>query len=159
MTAGQVQWRIDTSVRWGERAAPMMQHPLDMGAHYYPPGVHPDHRTHRYRSFMIEEILTDHPDQKVSAPAGELLKFGVHALLSARPLHSQLGKKRRELTSCSHFFIITFLEEEKYVSFWNENESLRIYQRRRGWGVHWSICVERRNVQSFRGKLNAEQTE
>lgn len=72
----------------------MMQHPLDMGAHYYPPGVHPDHRTHRYRSFMIEEILTDHPDHKVSAPAGELLKFGVHALLSARPLHSQLGKKR-----------------------------------------------------------------
>lgn len=108
MTAGQVQWRIDTSVRWGESAAPMMQHPLDMGAHYYPPGVHPDHRTHRYRSFMIEEILTDHPDQKVSAPAGELLKFGVHALLSARPLHSQLGKKRRELTSCSHFFNYIF---------------------------------------------------
>lgn len=42
---------------------------------------------------MIEEILTDHPDQKVSAPAGELLKFGVHALLSARPLHSQLVLK------------------------------------------------------------------
>lgn len=76
-----------------------MQHPLDMGAHYYPPGAYPDHRTHRYRSFMIEEILTDHPDHKVSAPAGELLKFGVHALLSARPLHSQLGKKRPNLAS------------------------------------------------------------
>ncbi|XP_037639738.1 homeobox protein BarH-like 1 isoform X2 [Sebastes umbrosus] len=68
----------------------MMQHPLDMGSHhYYPPEVHPDHRTHRYRSFMIEEILTDHQEHKVSAPAGELLKFGVHALLSAaRPFHS-----------------------------------------------------------------------
>lgn len=70
-----------------------MQHHLDMGAHYYPPDVHPDHRTHRYRSFMIEEILTDHPEHKASAPAGELLKFGVHALLSARPLHNQLGKR------------------------------------------------------------------
>ncbi|KAF7643508.1 hypothetical protein LDENG_00238040 [Lucifuga dentata] len=62
-----------------------------MGAHYYPPEVHPDHRTHRYRSFMIEEILTDHPEHKVSAPAGELLKFGVQALLAARPFHSQLA--------------------------------------------------------------------
>lgn len=70
-----------------------MQHPLDMGAHYYPPEVHPDHRTHRYRSFMIEEILTDHPEHKASAPAGELLKFGVQALLSARPFHNQLGKR------------------------------------------------------------------
>ncbi|KAM9361742.1 homeobox protein BarH-like 1 [Symphorus nematophorus] len=71
-----------------------MQHPLDMGAHYYPPEVHPDHRTHRYRSFMIEEILTDHPEHKASAPAGELLKFGVHALLSgARPFHNQLVLK------------------------------------------------------------------
>ncbi|XP_041836660.1 homeobox protein BarH-like 1 [Melanotaenia boesemani] len=67
-----------------------MQHPLDMGAHFYPPEVHPDHRTHRYRSFMIEEILTDHPEHK---PAGELLKFGVQALLSARPFHSQLVLK------------------------------------------------------------------
>ena len=72
----------------------MMQHPLDLGAHYYPPEVHPDHRTHhRYRSFMIEEILTDHPEHKASTPAGELLKFGVQALLSARPFHNQLGKK------------------------------------------------------------------
>ncbi|KAM7423296.1 hypothetical protein PAMA_011040 [Pampus argenteus] len=70
-----------------------MQHHLDMGAHYYPPEVHPDHRTHRYRSFMIEEILTDHPEHKASAPAGELLKFGVHALLSARPFHNQLVLK------------------------------------------------------------------
>ncbi|XP_059185811.1 homeobox protein BarH-like 1 [Centropristis striata] len=70
-----------------------MQHHLDMGAHYYPPEVHPDHRTHRYRSFMIEEILTDPPQHKASAPAGELLKFGVHALLSARPFHNQLVLK------------------------------------------------------------------
>ncbi|KAM7005952.1 homeobox protein BarH-like 1 [Tautogolabrus adspersus] len=70
-----------------------MQHPLDMGAHYYPPEVYPDHRTHRYRSFMIEEILTDHPEQKVSAPAGEFLKFGVHALLSTRPFHNHLVLK------------------------------------------------------------------
>ncbi|TDH13463.1 hypothetical protein EPR50_G00034350 [Perca flavescens] len=69
-----------------------MQHPLEMGAHYYPPEVH-DHRTHRYRSFMIEEILTDHPEHKASTPAGELLKFGVHALLSARPFHNQLVLK------------------------------------------------------------------
>ncbi|KAM9860086.1 homeobox protein BarH-like 1 isoform 2-T2 [Aulostomus maculatus] len=70
-----------------------MQHPLDMGAHYYPPEIHHDHRTHRYRSFMIEEILTDHPQHKATASAGELLKFGVQALLSARPLHSQLVLK------------------------------------------------------------------
>ncbi len=42
---------------------------------------------------MIEEILTDHPEHKASAPAGELLKFGVHALLSARPFPNQLGKR------------------------------------------------------------------
>lgn len=71
-----------------------MQHPLEIGAHYYPPDVHPDQRSHRYRSFMIEEILTDHPDHKVSSPTGDLLKFGVHALLSARPYHNHLGKNR-----------------------------------------------------------------
>lgn len=71
-----------------------MQHPLEIGAHYYPPDVHPDQRSHRYRSFMIEEILTDHPDHKVSSPTGDLLKFGVHALLSARPYHNHLGKYR-----------------------------------------------------------------
>ncbi|XP_038132405.1 homeobox protein BarH-like 1 [Cyprinodon tularosa] len=70
-----------------------MQHPLDMSAHYYPPDVQPDHRTHRYRSFMIEEILTDPPENKASAPAGELLRFGVQALLAARPFHSQLVLK------------------------------------------------------------------
>ncbi|CAL8336441.1 unnamed protein product [Lota lota] len=73
-----------------------MQHPLDMGAHYYPPEAHPDHRSHRYRSFMIEEILTDHPERKVSTPAGELLKFGVQALLSARPFHSHLVLKAEQ---------------------------------------------------------------
>ncbi|KAG7494868.1 homeobox protein BarH-like 1 [Solea senegalensis] len=74
----------------------MMQHPLDMGAQFYAPDFSADHRTHRYRSFMIEEILTDHPEHKVSAPAGELLKFGVHALLSARPFHSQLALKAEQ---------------------------------------------------------------
>lgn len=42
---------------------------------------------------MIEEILTDHAEHKTSAQAGELLKFGVQALLSARPFHSQLMLK------------------------------------------------------------------
>ncbi|XP_055039487.1 homeobox protein BarH-like 1 isoform X2 [Misgurnus anguillicaudatus] len=42
---------------------------------------------------MIEEILTDHPDNKISSPAGDLLKFGVHALLSARPYHNHLVLK------------------------------------------------------------------
>ncbi|KAJ3601930.1 hypothetical protein NHX12_029691 [Muraenolepis orangiensis] len=74
-----------------------MQHPLDMGAaHYYPLEAQPDHRSHRYRSFMIEEILTDHPERKVSSPAGELLKFGVQALLSARPFHSHLVLKAEQ---------------------------------------------------------------
>lgn len=71
-----------------------MQHPLEIGAHYYPPDAHQDQRSHRYRSFMIEEILTDHPNHKVSSPTGDLLKFGVHALLSARPYHNHLGKYR-----------------------------------------------------------------
>lgn len=71
-----------------------MQHPLEIGAHFYPPDAYPDQRSHRYRSFMIEEILTDHPDHKVSSPTGDLLKFGVHALLSARPYHNHLGKYR-----------------------------------------------------------------
>lgn len=69
-----------------------MQHPLELGAaHYFPAEAFPDHRSHRYRSFMIEEILTDPPDTKGAAPAGELLKFGVQALLSARPYHNHLG--------------------------------------------------------------------
>ncbi|CAN9512186.1 unnamed protein product [Ophioblennius macclurei] len=73
-----------------------MHHPLDMGPRFYAPEVHPDHRTHRYRSFMIEEILTDHPEHKASAPAGELLKFGVQALLSGRPFHNQLVLKAEQ---------------------------------------------------------------
>ncbi|XP_005993072.1 homeobox protein BarH-like 1 [Latimeria chalumnae] len=74
----------------------MMQHPLELGAHYFPPEAFPDHRSHRYRSFMIEEILTDHPDSKVSAPTGDLLKFGVQALLSARPYHNHLAVLKAE---------------------------------------------------------------
>ncbi|XP_042303908.1 homeobox protein BarH-like 1 isoform X2 [Sceloporus undulatus] len=75
-----------------------MQHPLDLGAaaHYFPADPFADPRPHRYRSFMIEEILTDHPDAKASPPAGELLKFGVKALLSARPYPSPLAVLKAE---------------------------------------------------------------
>ncbi|NXT21322.1 BAX1B protein, partial [Syrrhaptes paradoxus] len=74
-----------------------MQHPLELGAaHYFPAETFPDHRSHRYRSFMIEEILTDPPDSKGGAPAGELLKFGVQALLSARPYHNHLAVLKAE---------------------------------------------------------------
>ncbi|XP_046781909.1 homeobox protein BarH-like 1 isoform X1 [Gallus gallus] len=74
-----------------------MQHPLELGAaHYFPAEAFPDHRSHRYRSFMIEEILTDPPDAKGTAPPGELLKFGVQALLSARPYHSHLAVLKAE---------------------------------------------------------------
>ncbi|XP_054640958.1 homeobox protein BarH-like 1 [Dunckerocampus dactyliophorus] len=66
----------------------MMQHPVDMGSLY----LHPC-RTHRYRSFMMEEILTDHQEHKVSAPTGELLKFGVNALLSTTAFHSHMVLK------------------------------------------------------------------
>ncbi|XP_053845416.1 homeobox protein BarH-like 1 isoform X2 [Vidua macroura] len=73
-----------------------MQHPLELGAaRYFPAEAFPDHRSHRYRSFMIEEILTDPPDAKGAAPAGELLKFGVQALLSARPYHNHLDSRER----------------------------------------------------------------
>nr|KAF6394446.1 BARX homeobox 1 [Molossus molossus] len=61
-------------------------------ARFGPPEGCVDHRPHRYRSFMIEEILTEPPGPKGAAPAaaaaaaaGELLKFGVQALLAARP--------------------------------------------------------------------------
>lgn len=74
----------------------MMQHPLDVGAHFFPPEAPPDHRSHRYRSFMIEEILTEQPEHKAAAPAGELLKFGVQALLSGRPFHNQLVLKAEQ---------------------------------------------------------------
>ncbi|XP_019723779.1 homeobox protein BarH-like 1 [Hippocampus comes] len=71
-----------------------MQHPLDIGALYCPAEIQPDHGTHRYRSFMIEEILTDHhPEHKVGAPTRELLKFGVHALLSTRAFRNQMALK------------------------------------------------------------------
>ena len=110
-----------------------MQHPLDMGAHYYPPEAHPDHRSHRYRSFMIEEILTDHPERKVSTPAGELLKFGVQALLSARPFHSHLGKTLRTYGwYLSLGFIETQLEVEHRLGqhiFISEMYSLLINKR------------------------------
>nr|XP_060616986.1 homeobox protein BarH-like 1 [Anolis sagrei ordinatus] len=90
-----------------------MQHPLDLGAaaHYFPaPAADPfaaaDPRPHRYRSFMIEEILTDHAAAKASsAPvaAGELLKFGVKALLSARPYHSPLAVLKAEQAAAAVF--------------------------------------------------------
>lgn len=75
------------------------QHPLEM-AYYNPAEINSDSRTHRYRSFMIEEILTDHRERKAAAPVGDFLKFGVHALLSARPLHNQLGKAGEPSTRC-----------------------------------------------------------
>ncbi|KAM9326550.1 homeobox protein BarH-like 1 [Gastrophryne carolinensis] len=80
-----------------------MQHPLEIPAHYFPHDTFTDHRSHRYRSFMIEEILTDHQDPKSGPPAGELLKFGVQALLSARPYHSQLALLKAEQASVFKF--------------------------------------------------------
>ncbi|XP_060094273.1 homeobox protein BarH-like 1 [Heteronotia binoei] len=82
-----------------------MQHPLELGGptRYFPAEAFVDHRSHRYRSFMIEEILTDHPDAKGSAPAGELLKFGVKALLSARPYHSPLAVLKAEQAAVFKF--------------------------------------------------------
>ena len=75
-----------------------MQRPGEPGAaRFGPPEGCADHRPHRYRSFMSEEILTEPPGPKGAAPAaaaaaaGELLKFGVQALLAARPFHSHLG--------------------------------------------------------------------
>ncbi|CAF95998.1 unnamed protein product, partial [Tetraodon nigroviridis] len=59
-------------------------------AYYNPADIDRESRTRRYRSFMIEEILSE---RKAAAPVGDLLKFGVHALLSARPLHNQLVLK------------------------------------------------------------------
>ncbi|XP_070594638.1 homeobox protein BarH-like 1 isoform X2 [Erythrolamprus reginae] len=82
-----------------------MQHPLDLGAaaHYFPADPFGDHRSHRYRSFMIEEILTDPPDAKSAAPAGELLKFGVKALLSTRPYHNPLAVLKAEQAAVFKF--------------------------------------------------------
>lgn len=61
---------------------------------------------------MIEEILTDHPEHKASAPAGELLKFGVQALLSARPFHNQLGK-RDAATMCVKYVTSNITASER----------------------------------------------
>ncbi|KAM8929960.1 homeobox protein BarH-like 1 isoform 2-T2 [Pelodytes ibericus] len=80
-----------------------MQHPLEIGAHYFPHEAFADHRSHRYRSFMIEDILTEHQDSKVSSPSGELLKFGVQALLSARPYHNHLALLKAEQASVFKF--------------------------------------------------------
>ncbi|XP_077460130.1 homeobox protein BarH-like 1 isoform X2 [Stigmatopora argus] len=74
-----------------------MQHHLDIGALHHPGEVQPDQGTHRYRTFMIEEILTDHEDHKV-APKQELLKFGVHALLSTRAFRNQFALKADQTT-------------------------------------------------------------
>ncbi|XP_032979236.1 homeobox protein BarH-like 1 isoform X1 [Rhinolophus ferrumequinum] len=78
-----------------------MQRPGEPGSvRFVPPEGCADHRPHRYRSFMIEEILTEPPGPKGAAPAaaaaaaaGELLKFGVQALLAARPFHSHLVRE------------------------------------------------------------------
>ncbi|XP_061687393.1 homeobox protein BarH-like 1 [Syngnathoides biaculeatus] len=70
-----------------------MQHPLEIGAFYSRREVLPDHGTHRYRTFMIEEILTDHPEHKVMGPTREFLKFGVHAILSTRAIRDQMALK------------------------------------------------------------------
>ncbi|XP_057685176.1 homeobox protein BarH-like 1 [Corythoichthys intestinalis] len=75
-----------------------MQRHLDIGALYHPVEVQPDHGTHRYRTFMIEEILTDHEEHKVAAPTRELLKFGVHALLSTRAFRNQMALKADQTT-------------------------------------------------------------
>ncbi|XP_078269903.1 homeobox protein BarH-like 1 [Rhinoraja longicauda] len=69
----------------------MMQHPLELGAHYLPHEPIHDYRSHRYRSFMIEEILTEPTGSGKAANGGELLKFGVHALLNSRPYHGHLA--------------------------------------------------------------------
>ncbi|KAL4646375.1 homeobox protein BarH-like 1 [Arapaima gigas] len=52
------------------------------------------HRSRRFRSFMMEEILTERPGHKAAAPPGGLLKFGVQALLSARPYYVVLKSQQ-----------------------------------------------------------------
>ncbi|XP_072665543.1 homeobox protein BarH-like 1 isoform X1 [Canis lupus baileyi] len=59
---------------------------------------------------MIEEILTEPPGPKGAAPAaaaaaaaGELLKFGVQALLAARPFHSHLAVLKAEQAAVFKF--------------------------------------------------------
>ncbi|KAI4573762.1 hypothetical protein MJT46_005002 [Ovis ammon polii x Ovis aries] len=87
-----------------------MQRPGEPGAaRFGPPEGCADHRPHRYRSFMIEEILTEPPGPKGAAPAaaaaaaGELLKFGVQALLAARPFHSHLAVLKAEQAAVFKF--------------------------------------------------------
>ncbi|XP_036847276.1 homeobox protein BarH-like 1 isoform X2 [Manis javanica] len=88
-----------------------MQRPGEPGAaRFGPPEVCADHPPHRYRSFMIEEILTEPPGPKGAAPAaaaaaaaGELLKFGVQALLAARPFHSHLAVLKAEQATVFKF--------------------------------------------------------
>ncbi|XP_025901916.1 homeobox protein BarH-like 1 [Nothoprocta perdicaria] len=73
-----------------------MQQPPELGARYLPAEAFAEPRAHRYRSFMIEEILTERPAAKGAAPHGDLLKFGVQALLAARPYHSHLAVLKAE---------------------------------------------------------------
>uniref|UniRef100_A0A8C5KGK8 BarH-like homeobox 1 n=1 Tax=Jaculus jaculus TaxID=51337 RepID=A0A8C5KGK8_JACJA len=89
-----------------------MQRPGEPGAVRFgpPEGCAADHRPHRYRSFMIEEILTEPAGPKGAAPAaaaaaaaGELLKFGVQALLAARPFHSHLAVLKAEQAAVFKF--------------------------------------------------------
>ncbi|XP_032164580.1 homeobox protein BarH-like 1 [Mustela lutreola] len=88
-----------------------MQRPGEPGvARFGLPEGCADHPPHRYRSFMIEEILTEPPGPKGAAPAaaaaaaaGELLKFGVQALLAARPFHSHLAVLKAEQAAVFKF--------------------------------------------------------
>lgn len=132
-----------------------MQHPLELGAaHYFPAEAFPDHRSHRYRSFMIEEILTDPPDAKGAAPPGELLKFGVQALLSARPYHNHLGMSRRGWTGAGPRF-----PARVRPLLWEESSGTSPQRSGRGrgrmcgapaavgpWGA--MLCVERWGMES-----------
>nr|XP_023660764.1 homeobox protein BarH-like 1 [Paramormyrops kingsleyae] len=65
---------------------------LDFSELHSPPNALPD-RSHRFRSFMIEEILTDPPATKMSPPTGAALRFGLQALLSTRSYHNHFGLK------------------------------------------------------------------
>lgn len=72
---------------------------------------------------MIEEILTDHRERKASAPVGDFLKFGVHALLSARPLHNQLGKTGEARTAQRPTFTLLHLQHLHFL--YNRFRSIR----------------------------------
>ncbi|XP_007901544.1 homeobox protein BarH-like 1 [Callorhinchus milii] len=81
----------------------MMQFPLELGAHYLPREPIHDYRSHRYRSFMIEEILTEPPGSGKAPTGGDLLKFGVHALLNSRPYHNHLAGLKSDHTGVFKF--------------------------------------------------------